>query len=156
MSAAQQDEQVAQEGVGAAAKAVSESVSGLVRAEIDLAKAELTAGAKAKASGVAMLVVTAVLAWLGVQGLLIAAGFALALVLPGWAAALIVAGVLLLLGAIIALVGVRQLRKPFGLDTTKAQASEDQAWVKERLGAPQTSEQIREDVAWTKQRLAKR
>src|SRR5687767_12794139 len=87
-------------GVGAAGKAVAEDVSALVQAEIALAKAELSSGLKAKATGAGAFGAAAVCAWLALQGLLIAAGFALALVVPGWAAALIVTGVLVLIAAV--------------------------------------------------------
>lgn len=146
----------ADRGVAGAAKAVAADISALVRAEIDLAKAELAAGLKAKAVGIGLLLGTAVLAWLGIQALLVAAGVALALVVPGWAAALIVAGTLLLIGAILALVAVRSLKKPVGIDAAKQQVTEDVEWMKSRLNVPQTSEQIREDVAWTRANLTRR
>lgn len=144
------------QGVGEAVKAVTADLSALVRAEIDLAKAELVTGLKAKATGIGLLLGTAILAWLGVQGLLIAAALALALVLPGWAAALIVAGTLLLVGLVLALVGSRFLKKPANIDAAKAQISDDVEWTKSRLTAPRTTEQIREDVAWTRANLTRR
>lgn len=120
-------------GPGPAAKAVAEDASALVRAEIDLAKAEVSAAVKKKATGVVFLGVTAVLGWLGLQGLLITAGLALALVLPGWAAALIVSAVLLLIGGILALIGKRKLASPVGVETTKRNVEEDVAWTKAHL-----------------------
>lgn len=143
-------------GVGSAAKAVAEDVTALVRAEIDLAKAELMEGVRAKATGMGLLVGTAVLAWLAVQGLLITAGLALALVLPGWAAALIVSAVLLLIGAILALVARRKLQAPVGVSAAKEQAQQDVDWAKQRLQAPRTKQQVQEDVEWTKSRLSRR
>ena len=77
-------------GAGPALKAVAQDTSELVRAEIQLAKAELTAGLTTNATGVGMLVGAAVMLWLAVQGLLITLGFVLSIWLPGWAAALIV------------------------------------------------------------------
>lgn len=143
-------------GVGSAAKAVAEDVTALVRAEIDLAKAELMEGVRSKATGMGLLVGTAVLAWLGVQGLLIAAGLALALVMPGWAAALIVAGVLLLIGAVLAFVARGKLQAPVGVSTAKQQAQQDVDWAKQRLQAPQTKQQVQEDIEWTRSRLKNR
>ena len=120
-------------GVGAAGKAVAEDISALVKAEIALAKAEVTDGIKAKGMGAGALVAAAVFGWLGVQGVLITIGFALALVLPGWAAALIVT-VLLLIGAgVAAMIGKRKLATPVKLDTTKANVEEDVAWTKSHL-----------------------
>ena len=121
-------------GIGAAGKAVAEDVSALVKAEVALAKAEIADGVKAKATGLAAFVAVAVLGWLALQGLLITAGFALALVVPAWAAALIVTGVLLLAAGIAALVGKRMLATPVSLDTTKANVEEDVAWTKSHLG----------------------
>ena len=120
-------------GVGAAGKAVAEDISALVKAEIALAKAELADGAKAKGIGAGAFVAAAVMGWLALQGLLITAGFALALVVPGWAAAAIVTGVLLLLMLIAALVGKRKIATPVSLNTTKANVEEDVAWTKSHL-----------------------
>ncbi|MDP8971472.1 MAG: phage holin family protein, partial [Actinomycetota bacterium] len=79
-------------GAAAAARAVAEDASALVRAEIELAKAEVMQSVKVKAAGSGLLVGAAVCGWLAIQGLLLTAGLALALVLPGWAAALVVSG----------------------------------------------------------------
>lgn len=120
-------------GVGAAGKAVAEDISTLVKAEIALAKAEVAGGIKAKSVGAGALGAAGVVGWLALQGLLITAGLALALVVPGWAAAAIVTGVLLLIALIAALVGKRKLATPVSLDTTKANVEEDVAWTKSHL-----------------------
>lgn len=120
-------------GAAAAAKAVAQDTSELVRAELDLAKAELTQGLKANGLGAGLLIGAAVLAWLAVQGLLIAIGFALALVMPAWAAALIVAVVLLIIGGVLARVGMNKLGTPVSVDQTKANVQEDVAWFKTHL-----------------------
>ncbi|HVM15169.1 MAG TPA: phage holin family protein [Egibacteraceae bacterium] len=120
-------------GAGAAAKAVAEDASALVRAEIELAKAELAASVKPKATGAGLLVGAGVFGWLALQGLLITAALVLALVLPAWAAALIVSGVLLLLGGGLALAGKRKLATPVSLDITKHNVEEDVAWTKSHL-----------------------
>lgn len=120
-------------GAGAALKAVAQDTSELVRAEIELAKAELMTGVTANATGIGMLVGAGVMLWLAVQGLLIAAGFALALVLPGWAAALIVSVVLILIAAGLGLVARGKLRTPVSVDTAKTNLQEDVAWFKTHL-----------------------
>lgn len=120
-------------GVGAAGKAVAEDISALVKAEIALAKAEATKGLKAKAMGAGAFIVAAVAGWLALQGLLLTAGFALALVMPGWAAAAIVTVVLLLVAGIAALLGKKKMATPVSLDTTKANVEEDVAWTKSHL-----------------------
>ena len=120
-------------GVGAAGKAVAEDISALVKAELALAKAELSDGVKAKAVGAGAFGAAGILGWLGLQGLLITLGFVLALWLPGWAAALIVTALLLIGAGIAALVGKRKMATPVSLDTTKAQVEEDVAWTKSHL-----------------------
>jgi uncharacterized membrane protein YqjE len=120
-------------GVGAAGKAVAEDISALVKAEIALAKAELSEGAKAKAVGAGAFAGAGIMGWLGLQGLLITLGFVLALWVPAWAAALIVTGVLLVGAAIAALVGRSKITTPVSLDTTKANVEEDVAWTKSHL-----------------------
>ena len=120
-------------GIGEAGKTVAEDLSALVKAEIALAKAEVSEGIKAKVTGVGAFGAAAVFAWLGLQGVLITLGFALATVMPGWAAALIVTVVLLAGAGIAALVGKRMLATPVSLDTTKANVEEDVAWAKSHL-----------------------
>lgn len=120
-------------GAGAAARSVAEDASALVRAEIELAKAELAASAKAKATGAGLLAGAGVMAWLAVQGLLVTAGLALALVLPGWAAALIVSVTLLAVGGLLVAIGLRKLSTPVDLATTKQNLQEDVEWTKSHL-----------------------
>lgn len=120
-------------GAGAAAKAVAEDTRELVRAEVALAKAELMHAVREKAVGAGMLTTAGAAAWLGLQALLIAAGFALALVMPGWAAALVIGAALLIIAAITALIGRRKVATPVRLDTTKRTVEEDVAWTKSQL-----------------------
>jgi len=120
-------------GPGAAAKALAEDTSALVRAEIELAKTEIRRAAKEKATGAGLFGAAGVVGFLAVQALLVTAGFALALVLPGWAAAAVVAAVLLLVAAILAAAGKRTLDRPAGLDATKETIEEDIAWAKTHL-----------------------
>ena len=120
-------------GVGAAGKQVAEDLSALVKAEIALAKAELSEGMKARATGAGAFGAAGVFGWLAVQGLLITLGFVLALWLPGWAAAGIVTA-LLLFGVLIGvMVGKTKMKAPVGLNITKANVEEDVAWTKSHL-----------------------
>ena len=81
-------------------------ISSIMRSEIALAKAEIGADAKKAGAGAAMFAVAGVLAFLALILLLIAAAYGLvAAGLPPWLSFLIVAGVLLVVGAILALVG---------------------------------------------------
>jgi hypothetical protein len=120
-------------GASAALKAVAQDTSELVRAEIDLAKAELTAGIKANAMGIGMLVAAGVMVWLAVQGLLLAAGFALALVVPAWASALIISVILIIVAGVIGYVASRKLGTPVSVDQAKTNIQEDVAWFKTHL-----------------------
>lgn len=120
-------------GAANALKAVAQDTTALVRAEIDLAKAEVSEGLKANGIGIGAALGAAVLMWLAVQGLLIAAGFALALVVPGWAAALIVTGVLILIAAILGLVARNKLGTPVSVEQAKTNVQEDVQWVRTHL-----------------------
>lgn len=85
-------------------------VSELVTAEIEQLKAEMVTKLKALGIGAGLLAAAAVVLLFMVGVLLTAAVLALALVLPGWAAALIVAGVLLIIAAILAWIGYTRLK----------------------------------------------
>jgi hypothetical protein len=84
----------------------TQDISSIVRSEMALAKAEIGADAKKAGAGAGMFVVAAVFAFLALILLLIAAAYGLvAAGLAPWLAFLIVAGVLLLVGLILALLG---------------------------------------------------
>ncbi|CAN5296563.1 hypothetical protein BH20ACT8_BH20ACT8_06540 [soil metagenome] len=121
--------------VGAIGKQVAADLSALVRAEVELAKAEVLIGVKAKASGAGMLAAAGALAAVASLGLLLAVGFALAEVggLPGWAAALIVSAVLLLIAIVLVLLGRGKLATAVSAETTMKNVQEDVAWTKAHL-----------------------
>lgn len=98
-------------------------VTDLVTAEIEQLKAELTAKAKALGIGAGLIAGAAVVLLFMVGVLLTAGILALALVMPGWAAALVVAGVLLIIAAILAWVGYLRLKSgmpPVPTDTIES------------------------------------
>jgi hypothetical protein len=102
---------------------LSEQAGRLVRAEIDLAKAEITGRAQKLGIGAALVAVGAVLALY-----LLAAGIALVIIvldlwLDLWLAALIVCAVLLLVIAILVLLGIRRIKA--GSPPTPARAIEN-------------------------------
>ena len=109
-----------------------ETVSLLVTKEVELARAELRADVKAELGMVKLLVAAGVVAVFAVNMLLVAAVFALSLVMPGWLAALIVAAVLVLIGVVLGLVGW-QRRVSAPLAVTRKTMKEDVQWAKERL-----------------------
>lgn len=90
---------------------LSDQVQALVKGEIELAKVKATNMAKRSGLGIALLVVAGVLALYMLGFLFGAVAAALALVVPEWAAKLIVAGILLVLLLILALVGKASLQK---------------------------------------------
>ena len=76
-------------------------VSDLIRAEIDQIKAEISYKVKHFGIGSGLIAGAAVVGVFLLFTLIVAAIFALALVMPAWAAALVVSGVLLLIIAIL-------------------------------------------------------
>lgn len=97
---------------------LGEQMSRLVREEIALAKAELFADTRQAVMGGGLLSGAALAghtAWLAMA---VAAGAALALVLPVWAAALIVAGLLAAIAGVLALLGRGRLRRGVPLRMT--------------------------------------
>lgn len=104
----------------------------LVRKEIQLAKLELRANLKTEVTSAIGLAVAGALAFLGITMLFVAAAFALANVMPGWAASLIIAGVLLAAGGIAAAIAWgRRVRTP--LAHTRENLARDVRLAKERL-----------------------
>jgi uncharacterized membrane protein YqjE len=102
----------------------------LIKAQVDLAKAELKDDIRAEVGAAKGLSVALVCALSGVNLLLVAAAFGLAKVMPVWGALLAVAGVVLLVAAIAGAVGVKKVRVP--LQRTRKSLEEDVRWVKER------------------------
>lgn len=107
--------------IGGLVSQVLADVSALVRLELELARAELSEQAKDGATGFALFLVAAFLAFMA--GLLasFAAVYGLAEVMPLWAAFLVVAGVYLLVGALLVFVGVRRLKQLRGPERAKHQ-----------------------------------
>lgn len=97
--------------LGQLVAAASRDLSALVQAELQLAKNELSFSAKAGGIGTGLFFVAGFMAAV----VLILASIALALVLdiwlPVWASFFIIAGVYLLVAAIVVLVGIRLIKK---------------------------------------------
>lgn len=110
----------------------------LVKQQIELAKAELSYSAKQAASTSGLLIGAGVLAFLAFVFLLVAGAYGLvAAGLPVWAGFLIVAGVLLLVAAILGLLGRSRARKVSGPQRALSQAQETKAALSSR--APSTA-----------------
>ena len=97
--------------LGAAAKAVSERVSSIVRLEIQLALSEIKRKAVALGLGIGLLLGAALfsLFMLGFMFATVAAAFAT--FLPTWAALLVVTGILFLLVGMLGFLGITALAK---------------------------------------------
>lgn len=80
-------------------------ITQLIRAELELLKAELVSKLKATGIGIGLFTISISLVVLAALLLVFAGVFALSLVVPLWAAALIVAAAVLLAAAILAAVG---------------------------------------------------
>ncbi|NMR19711.1 phage holin family protein [Cellulomonas fimi] len=102
---------------------LSEQSSRLVRAEIDLAKAELAQKAKASGIGAGLLAGAGFFGFFAFAVLLTTAILALALVVEPWLAALIVAVALLVIAAVLALLGKRSLDR--GMPPVPQRATEN-------------------------------
>src|SRR6478735_8331563 len=98
-----------EEPLGALVHRLSEQIPELVRSELRLAQAELTAKGRKAGLGVGMFSAAGLLAFFGVATLIATAVIALALVLPAWAAGLIVAVALFVVAAGAALAGKHEV-----------------------------------------------
>ena len=103
--------QSGERGLGAAARAVSERVSSIVRLEIQLAVSELKRKVVALGLGIGLLVGAGIfmLFMLGFAFATIAAAFAT--FLSTWLALLIVTGILLVLAGVLGFLGITSLSK---------------------------------------------
>lgn len=112
---------------------LSEQTSTLIRDEMRLAQAEMTAKAKHAGTGLGMFGAGGLLAFFGVAGLITTAILVLALVLPAWASALIVTVVLFIAAAVVSLMGKKQVEQatPAAPERTVANVKQDIAEVKE-------------------------
>jgi uncharacterized membrane protein YqjE len=99
---------------------VSDDAKKLVRAEVALAKAELSGKAKAAGIGAGMFGAAGVIVWFAVAVLIAAAVLGLAVVWPYWLAALVVGVALFLFAGLLVLVGRGALRRAQPLAPTQA------------------------------------
>ncbi|AEE47290.1 phage holin family protein [Cellulomonas fimi] len=97
--------------IGQLVSDLSEQTSRLVRAELDLAKAEITAKAQKLGIGAGLLAAAGVLALYVLATAITTAILGLSTVLAPWLAALIVTLVLLLVTAVLAFVGIRLVKR---------------------------------------------
>jgi len=110
---------------------IAVNVQQIVRAEIRLAKSELRDDVVKLKRGAMLIAIAGVAGVLGFAFLLLAAVYALSIVVPPWAAALIVAVAAGGAGAVGVNAGFRQMKD---------------------LGLPRTAETLQENVEWAKTR----
>jgi|SRR6478735_4396262 len=101
---------------------LSDQLSRLVRTEIELAKAEITARLQKLGTGAGLLIGAAVVAFYLLGAVIATAIIALAVPFEPWLAALIVTVFLLLVVALLAWLGIRQVKR--GAPPTPAKAIE--------------------------------
>jgi len=112
--------------LGQLVASATQDMSAIVKSEIDLAKAEITADAKKAASGGALMAIAGVFAFLALILLLISAAYGLvAAGLSPWLAFLIVAVVLLVIGAICVLVARSAFQKIQGKPERTIKSTQD-------------------------------
>ncbi len=126
-----------QPSVGELVRDASEQVSTLVRAEIELAKAELAQTAKRGGIAAALFGAATVMVLLSLPFLFVTLAEVLVAVgLPRWASYLIVWGVFILLAVLLALLGlrsVRRLRKP---ERTLETVKDTARWARHPTSSP--------------------
>jgi len=108
--------------IGELVSNVTGNVSSLVRLEIELAKTELQEQVRQAGQGGGMAAAAGFLAYLATILLSFAAVYGLAVVMPVWAAFLVVAGVYLLVAAVLGFVGMRKFRALRGPQKAQLQA----------------------------------
>jgi hypothetical protein len=119
--------------LGQLVEQISEQASRLVRAEIALAKAELTEKATKSGIGIGLLVFGLLILVYAVGVLLLAAVYGLGTVWPLWLSALAIGGFMLLVTAILALVGVQLLKTAATKPESVQRVKDDIATIKEGM-----------------------
>jgi uncharacterized membrane protein YqjE len=107
-----------------------EDVAALIHSEIDLAKTEVTEKIKMHAKAAVLIAVAIPFVLLALLAFLFSGIAALALAVPLWASALIVGGVLFVIAAVLALLGLRSVRKA-GAPTPDEAVAEAKATVED-------------------------
>jgi len=97
--------------IGTLVRNLTQDISTLFRSEIALAKLEIRQAVTGLGGVGALFAVALFCALFGAVFLLVTTVLALALVMPAWAASLLLAVVLLLVAAVIAMVGMKKMKK---------------------------------------------
>jgi uncharacterized membrane protein YqjE len=119
--------------LGKLVEQISEQATRLVRAEIALAKAELTEKATRSGIGIGLLVFALLILVYAIGVLLLAAVYGLGTVWPLWLSALAIGGFMLLVTATVALVGVQLLKNATTKPESIQRVKDDIASIKEGM-----------------------
>jgi uncharacterized membrane protein YqjE len=111
-------------------KEITEDLSTLFRKEVELAKQEVGGAVKEKATGAAIIGIAGFFGLLALMFVLLAVRDGLDTFLWRWVADLVTAVLLVIIGAIAALVARRKLTTPIAADLTKQTVKEDIEWAK--------------------------
>ncbi len=131
MTEVRSDGQLEDMSIGELVKFATGSVSQLVKSEMALAKLELKDDAKRAALGSTLFAVAGVTGAVVVILLSIAAAYGLiTLGIWNWAAFLIVAGVYVVLAALLVLIGLWRMKKMSGVSRTRRTVSADLAMLR--------------------------
>jgi uncharacterized membrane protein YqjE len=126
-----------QPSVGELVRRASENVSTLVRAEIELAKTELSTTVKRAGVGGGLLAAAGVILLFSVPFLFVViAEVLVAIGLPRWLSYLIVWVLFLIIAAVLALIGRRQLKKMSKPERTLKTAKDTASWARHPTTAP--------------------
>jgi Putative Actinobacterial Holin-X, holin superfamily III len=130
----EEPESLRQQPTGELVKQLADDVSTLVRQELELARAEMTAKARRAGIGLGELGSGGIVGLFALGALTTCVIAALALVMPVWAAALIVAVVYGAIAAVLVVIGRRQLDEagPPVPERTRQTIKEDIEWAKDR------------------------
>lgn len=113
---------------------IATNLAQIIQAEFRLAKVELQQGTEKLARPGATLGAGVALAFYGLGFLLLAAVYALSLVMAGWLAALIVGSVLAVLAGILISAGKQKLKwRNFTPDKTIRTLQENAQWAKQQI-----------------------
>jgi hypothetical protein len=120
--------------LGALFSELAQDTGTLVRKEVELAKVEMTAKARAAGRDAARVAAGGAIAMLGVMALLAALILALGTLIPLWVSALLVGAVVTAAGGVLAVQGIRAFK---GIDAAPRQTmqtlEENKRWLSEQV-----------------------
>lgn len=131
------------ETIGTLVKDATTHVSTLVRAEIELAKLELTKSAKQAAIGGVFFIAAGVIGLFSLFFFWFMVGEILAIWLPRWAAFAIVFGVMILMVGALAFLGLRRVKKIKKPEQTIASLQDTAATLKRAASHPEAAIELK-------------